>query len=118
MIIKNYGQYGVTDSGIIIGKNGRALAPYKSYSRVNNYMKVDLYDSGKRTKTYIHRLVVTLFIGEIPKGHQVDHINGNCTDNRVINLRIVNRSENNLNRVFKKSRYERVFRGKNTAYAS
>lgn len=40
-----------------------------------------------------HRVAYTLYHGQWPKG-DIDHINGNRTDNRIINLRDVSRSEN------------------------
>ncbi len=43
---------------------------------------------------YVHRLVVTCFIGEIPDHLVVNHKNGIKTDNRVENLEIVTRSQN------------------------
>ena len=42
----------------------------------------------------VHRLVAELFIGEIPKGMVVNHINGNKHDNRVTNLEIISPKEN------------------------
>ena len=39
-----------------------------------------------------------LVYGRLPK--QIDHINGNPKDHRIENLREVNQSENDMNRVF------------------
>lgn len=44
-----------------------------------------------------HRLAVAIMSGEFPDG-EVDHINGNRSDNRWENLRVVNASANNQNR--------------------
>ena len=43
-----------------------------------------------------HRLVVENFIGKIPKGMDVDHIDGDRHNNDVDNLRIVTHSDNIL----------------------
>lgn len=43
-----------------------------------------------------HRLIFMLHHGYMPK--EVDHINGNRSDNRIENLRAVTRSENQCNR--------------------
>lgn len=46
---------------------------------------------------YVHTLVYEAFVGDIPKGHEIDHINTDRTDNRVGNLRIVTHTENMRN---------------------
>lgn len=45
-----------------------------------------------------HRIVWTMFNGEIPEGMQVDHINGDASDNRIENLRLANNADNCKNR--------------------
>lgn len=45
----------------------------------------------------VHRLVYETFVGEIPQGYQIDHINTIRDDNRLENLRCVTRTENNNN---------------------
>lgn len=52
---------------------------------------------------YVHRAVVELFINEIPKGYEVDHIDGNKYNNNVNNLRIVTHYENMQNRKYSHS---------------
>tara|TARA_Y100000310_G_scaffold304012_1_gene342795 strand:+ start:569 stop:1015 length:447 start_codon:yes stop_codon:yes gene_type:complete len=48
---------------------------------------------------YVHRLIWELMYGEIPKGLEVDHINGLEADNRIVNLRVVTHRINMMNRV-------------------
>lgn len=59
--------------------------------------KVDIsvygYALCKRGKR-LHRVIL-----DCPKGYEVDHINHNKLDNRKCNLRIVTRSENQMNKV-------------------
>lgn len=57
----------------------------------------------------IHDLIARAFLGNRPKGYDVDHINGNKTDNRPSNLRYVTRSENL--RGYQKVRGKSQYRG-------
>jgi hypothetical protein len=44
-----------------------------------------------------HRIIYEMHFGDIPDGFEVDHIDRNRSHNRIENLRLVNRSFNNLN---------------------
>jgi len=52
---------------------------------------------GSREKYYEHRVIWIYHNGEIPEGLEIDHINGKRNDNRIENLRLVTRAENNKN---------------------
>ena len=55
-----------------------------------DYLRINLYDSNRiRVTKGIHVLVASAFIGEIPSGWQVHHIDGNKQNNEVSNLAIV-----------------------------
>lgn len=56
---------------------------------------------------YAHRVAWAMYYGEWPK-HQIDHINGDRTDNRIENLRSVTCAENAKNQM---TRRNRVFSG-------
>jgi hypothetical protein len=47
--------------------------------------------------TPAHRLIWEKVNGPVPRGLDIDHINGVRTDNRIENLRLVTRSQNNQN---------------------
>jgi hypothetical protein len=42
----------------------------------------------------VHRVVAQTFIGKIPKGMEINHVNGDKHCNRVDNLEIVSRQQN------------------------
>lgn len=74
---------------------GRVLKP--KYASCG-YLQVALSAENKQRYAYIHTLVCEAFIGPRPsKGHQVDHINADRTDNRLSNLRWVTTKENHAN---------------------
>jgi hypothetical protein len=71
----------------------------KPYSR--NYWQVSV--AGKLI--YVHRIAYVLMTGqEIPAGMQVDHRDGDSTNNRWENLRLATRSQNMGNRDRNRSR--------------
>jgi hypothetical protein len=55
-----------------------------------------LYVSFKNKKILAHRVIIAIVSGCWPSG-QIDHINGDRTDNRYENLRVVEQWQNNAN---------------------
>jgi conserved domain protein len=58
------------------------------------YLFVKLSNDKGSKNLYIHRLVYRTFVGAIPKGMQINHINHNKHDNRIENLEVLSASEN------------------------
>lgn len=76
--------------------NGRVLRPTP---RADGRLTVKL-SARSATKTHlVHHLVITAFLGPRPSGLLACHDNGNCIDNRVVNLRWDTPSGNMRDRV-------------------
>ena len=76
---------------ISVTYKGQQLIPNKAGK---GYLRYDLCKNGKYAHIYAHRLVYEAFIGKIPEGKEIDHINTIKDDNRITNLRCVDRKEN------------------------
>ena len=57
-----------------------------------------------------HRIIWEMHNGEIQEGYLVDHINGDRKDNRIENLRVCTRQQNNLNSASKGAKFKGVTR--------
>lgn len=81
--IKDFEEYQIDVNGTIVGKMGRILKPSLTHT---GYLHVNLYKDGKRITRNVHRLMAETFIPNPDNLPQVNHINGDKTDNRVENL--------------------------------
>ena len=86
------GRYVVSNMGRVKNTNWRHTGKSKLMTEMAwpyGYKKVHLGDK----KYFVHRLVAQAFIGNID-GMEINHLNGNPSDNRVTNLEICTRNEN------------------------
>ena len=60
----------------------------------DGYERVCLFKNGKQKRYRVATLVYEAFVGPIPEGKELDHINGNRTLNIPSNLRAVSHKEN------------------------
>jgi hypothetical protein len=67
------------------------------------YVRID------RKSYRMHRLIWIYVYGYIPENMDIDHVNGNGTDNRLENLRLVSRQENAKNRKITQNIKQGVF---------
>lgn len=63
-------------------------------SHGNGYLYVTLSKDSKTENRYVHRLVAEAFIGAIPQGHVINHLDYDKTNNCADNLEIVTQKEN------------------------
>lgn len=115
--IKGFDDFYVSNLGKVYKFKGKRRKEIKQ--RISNcgYSRVALRKPGvyrnsgsksnkqkpKDFRVSVHKLVYETFIGKIPEGYQVDHINSIRTDNYVTNLQKLSRSEN-VSKSFKESK--------------
>ena len=60
----------------------------------NNYLSFNFSENNKKRNYYIHRYVFETFKGEIPKGMETDHVDGDKKNNSISNLQLLSKKEN------------------------
>lgn len=77
--------------------NGKLVGKTAGTSRKTKQGKTYIFINVSNKISRAHRLAFIYMNGSIPSGMEVDHINGDGTDNRWENLRLVNRTVNSQN---------------------
>ena len=90
--IKGFEDYAITENGEVYSYKSSKWLKLRKHR--DGYLVVHLRKDGKMYYKLVHRLVCETFIGEIPKGYEIDHIDTNRLNNNINNLRIVTRKEN------------------------
>jgi len=88
--ISNFGRAKRTKSGQHT-HDGKLLKPALDK---DGYQVINLIEDGRRRTLKIHRIVLGSFIGQCPEGMQVNHKDGDKTNNCLENLEYVTPSEN------------------------
>lgn len=86
-----YNRYVSKDGLIYRLKHGVLLLCKNSY---NNCGYLQCSVTGKSSCALVHRIVYETFIGEIPNGYEIDHINCIRDDNSLCNLQLLTHAEN------------------------
>ena len=89
----------------LINKKGDIKSLYhniilKPSKHTNGYRFVCLYKNGKSYRRYIHRLVGLTFLKRPNEFYEINHKDGDKTNNNVNNLEWVTKSENHIHRIY------------------
>lgn len=84
--------YEINENGIVRNK----ITGYFPKAEINNagYQRISLYNKPRKERFFIHRLVAELFIPNPNEYKEVNHINGDKTNNSIYNLEWCSRQEN------------------------
>ena len=97
-VVDYEGLYEISDFGrvrsAIDRKNTFKGKILKQETGVWGYKRVRLYKNGKSQAIKVHKIVITAFIGRRPDGKEVNHKDGDKTNNWLDNLEYVTPSEN------------------------
>ena len=95
---KKYNKY------IKVSSDGRVVSldtnhEYKPHDNGHGYLSVCVERSYKgevifKLREYIHRLVYKTFVGEIPEGYEIHHLDFDKSNNNLSNLKLVTPLEN------------------------
>ena len=96
--ISRDGSYGVrvypNGHKVLVNPSYAKLAPGKKRPRKEGYMQFS-HAWGQREYILASHAVYSAWVGSIPDGMTIDHINGVTTDNRFENLRVLDFKTNN-----------------------
>ena len=89
--------YEISEQGVVRSLNYSNTGEIKELKpKIDRYGYVvyGLSNNGKVTWITAHRLVYNAFVGSIPKGMQINHIDEDKTNNNINNLELVTPKEN------------------------
>ena len=89
---KEYNGYMISDTGLVTNRFSTELQKTKRHKR--GYVLAHIVENGEKKWTLVHRLVAMLFVPNPDHKPQVNHIDGDKTNNNVNNLEWVTNVEN------------------------
>lgn len=101
-VVEGFERYVVTDGGkvfsFVVKEGGYELKPQLVTQSKKKYLQVRLFNEEykKGRLYYVHKLVWNEFVGEIPKGFEINHIDENPHNCSLSNLQIMTKQNNIL----------------------
>lgn len=89
--IPGFPRYLVDEHGTVVSTVDGKWKILRVFTTPTGYCRVSLTD---HKKFAVHRLVMRTFVGPLPLGYQINHINANKSDNRLVNLEYCTPKEN------------------------
>lgn len=92
-VLDLFSGYTIREDGVVTSRFGRVI---KQQVGGLGYVRVELWENGKGRKYLVHRLVAQAFIPNPERKPQVNHIDGDKSNNKISNLEWVTQSENQI----------------------
>jgi HNH endonuclease len=90
-------EYYATEDGKIFTNYRGKLKEFKQQTNSKGYRHGRFVSSeGDQRHHTVHRLIYRAFVGEIPDGLHIDHIDGDPSNNNVTNLRAITNAQNQI----------------------
>jgi len=106
VVLKGFSRYEVLENGLVRYKDTGKICPDYDDGK-NGYRKIKIYPDGskKRKSFWVNRLVYEAFNGTIPPKMEIDHVDGDRTNNNIENLIAVTHKQNLILRKQRESLY-------------
>ena len=92
--IEGYDHYYISNDGVVLSIHGKTPKLLKLRKHRKGYLTADLFEAGSRRIIFVHRLVGKAFCEGYSSDKEINHKDGNKTNNHVDNLEWVTRSQN------------------------
>ena len=94
VFVPNFHDYSISTDGVVISHKKTISKALRPRVAGDGYLTVCLRKNNRTYEKYIHRLVVEAHVRTILPGEQVNHKDGDKTNNDITNLEIVTPSQN------------------------
>ena len=95
--VKGFPDYEVDTVGNVFSTKGLTERKLSTRPNTSGYIQVKLYKHdtpGEYKQLLIHRIMYETFVGDIPEGDTVDHIDHDITNNVLENFQVLSHSDN------------------------